>query len=297
MISTIKTLQRRRMGKANFFIAGVPKAGTTSLHDTLAEHSQIYMSDPKEVNHFSADEILNENLYYDAEVVSSRSDYERIFEQREELILGESSVSYFSYPSIPSRLSNYNADAKVLIILRNPVQRAFSHYLMDRKLGYCSDNFEELAEQYLNEIENLKTRQYFKLSEYFEPLHRYHKIFNDNLLVCSYDQLLDQPQMVLANIQNFLGVENENLFLASSNRFSEPRASLARAVYQTKSLRSFAKKIFPPSLQRPLKNLFLKTGTKPTIDQNIRLRLENHYRNDLLKVEELIGLNTTLLVR
>ena len=53
-------------------------------------------------------------------------------------ILGESSVSYLFYPSVAKKIFAYNPQAKIIIVLRNPVERAFSHYLMDTRLGFCN---------------------------------------------------------------------------------------------------------------------------------------------------------------
>ncbi|WP_420576961.1 sulfotransferase family protein [Ekhidna sp.] len=285
------------MSRVNFFIVGVPKAGTTSLHDTLARHSQVYMSDPKEVNYFSAEDILNENLYYRAGVVSSLVDYEKIFQDRNETILGESSVSYFGYSSVPLKIREYNPEAKILIVLRNPVQRAFSHYLMDRKLGHCTETFEELANQYLNNKKDLKTRQYFSLSEYSESLSRYYELFEKNLFVCTYDDLLNNGKNVLDEIQKFLKIQEQDLSLASSNRFSEPRGFIGRFLYEKRRIRSIVKSILPASAQNFLRFIFLQTTRKPSIDQKIKVRLQDHYKHDLRKVEDLTGIDTNSLLR
>ena len=127
--------------KVNTFIVGAPKAGTSSLHFYLNQHPEICMSSVKEPNFFSAKEV--ENLYYNSQIVSSTKDYNSLFES-DVKIKGESSVSYLYYKEVAKRIYEYNAKAKIIIMLRKPVDRLFSHYLMDKRLGLCSVSLQEI---------------------------------------------------------------------------------------------------------------------------------------------------------
>ena len=137
--------------KVDFFIVGAPKSGTTSLYHYLASHPDIFMSSKKEPNYFSKSEIKQQELYYPIDELDSFSDYKILFSgSKEGQILGESSVSYLFYPEVASKLHEHNSSAKIIILLRNPIERAFSHYLMDFRLGLVNESFESIIQKNIN---------------------------------------------------------------------------------------------------------------------------------------------------
>ena len=161
--------------KVRIFIVGAPKAGTTSLHYYLNEHPEILMSSVKEPDFFLEKEIDDLGLYYGTTRIETSDKYHNLFsDKKDEEIFGESSVSYLYYPEVPKRIKEYNTEAKIIIMLRNPVDRAFSHYLMDFKLGLLSDKFEDV----FNKKEGLKFQQYFLLGNYYEQVKRYFDKFS-----------------------------------------------------------------------------------------------------------------------
>src|SRR4051794_4060836 len=111
----------------NFFIVGTPKAGTTSLYHYLEEHHDIYMAPIKETNFFSYHEIKSQGLFYNEEHISSLNQYQEQFKSvKNEKAVGEASVSYLYYPSVPLKIKEFNPKAKIIIVLRNPIDRGFS---------------------------------------------------------------------------------------------------------------------------------------------------------------------------
>ncbi len=152
----------------NFFIVGAPKAGTTSLYSYLDQHPQVYMSAIKEP-HFFAAEIREENLdpelrrgiARDARalraflagpmrekrfggIVADWEDYLRLFANaNNESALGEASVCYLWSPTAPERIADRIPDAKILVMLRHPAERAFSQYLHSLGNGAIRWSFRE----------------------------------------------------------------------------------------------------------------------------------------------------------
>ena len=120
----------------DFFIVGAPKAGTTSLFYYLNKNKGICMSSIKEPNFFSSQDLKIQKIYYDSLILDNLKEYERIFTPKnKQQIIGEASVSYLFYPNVANRIFDYNPRSKIIIILRDPVERAFSHYSMD--LRFC----------------------------------------------------------------------------------------------------------------------------------------------------------------
>ena len=131
--------------KVDFFIVGAPKAGTTSLYHYLNEHPQVEMSLQKEPDYFSEAAIQEQGIYYGKNRIDTEEKYNTLFNtQKKDVIFGEGSVSYLFYPTVAQDIKAYNSMAKIIIMLRNPIDRAFSHYLMDFRLGLLSDRFKDV---------------------------------------------------------------------------------------------------------------------------------------------------------
>ena len=124
------------MTMPNFLIIGAVKAGTTSLHDWLSQHPQIYMSSIKELNFFAFEgdnlEVFKGkfNKEYLAGFETTLQGYRKHFQGvTNEIAIGESSPTYLYHPKAPERIQHYIPDVKLIAILRNPVERAYSNYL------------------------------------------------------------------------------------------------------------------------------------------------------------------------
>lgn len=103
----------------NLFIPGAAKSGSSSLHEYLKFHPDIFMSDIKEPHYFSH----KENYY------NRKSEYYGLFENtRSYKYRGESSTGYMVFPGVIDRIKNDIGDAKFIFVLRNPIDRCFSHY-------------------------------------------------------------------------------------------------------------------------------------------------------------------------
>ena len=123
------------MKKPNFIIAGFPKCGTTSLHHYLNEHPEIFMPEQKEL-HFFTYKILSklkngpkDELVKETQINSSEKYLSYYQNVKKEIAIGDASPSYINYPSEFLKIKRYLNDPKVIIILRDPINRAYSNYL------------------------------------------------------------------------------------------------------------------------------------------------------------------------
>jgi hypothetical protein len=145
--------------KLNFFLIGAPKAGTTLIHERLSLHTQVYLSPIKEPNYYSTD-IQTEGfskafkantpddleLYFNQKPLLARqvafvrdaAQYAALFEEArpEHRVVGECSTSYLNSLHAPEKVAASHPEAAILIALRNPVERLFSHWQMARKYGF-----------------------------------------------------------------------------------------------------------------------------------------------------------------
>ena len=123
--------------KPNLFIVGAPKSGTSLIWSLLKDHNDIFFSKnpEKEINFFSYDELKSDS-YYKSFKINSLERYLNCFKNaNNQKYIVDGSVSYFAYPSVPNKIYKFNQDAKIVIIIRDPIERAASHYQMDVRMG------------------------------------------------------------------------------------------------------------------------------------------------------------------
>jgi len=282
------------MNKPNFFIVGTPKAGTTSLYHYLEEHPEIFMSPIKETNYFSYAEINQQDLYYDVEHVSTIEEYLAQFAGvSNEKAIGEASVSYLFYPSVPLKLKQFNPDARIIMVLRNPVDRAFSHYLMDHRLGFVNLPLDKIVnEENRDKLTNLYYQQYISLGYYYEQIKRYLDAFgSEQVKVFLYEDVVSNIDGVVSEIYSFLQVDDNykpgtdqkhNVFLA-------PKNSLIGKLYTSKAFRTIARKLFSEKLQNAVKNRFFVKEKKPSLDQDLKNTMHSLFHDDILKTADLLN--------
>ena len=114
----------------NFFIVGAGKSGTSSLYEYLKQHPQIFMSEFKEPLFFVPPSEVKDHLY------KSKENYLALFDKVDkEIAIGESSTPYLFYRESAKRIKNEIPEVKIIILLRNPVELAFSMYLHEIRTG------------------------------------------------------------------------------------------------------------------------------------------------------------------
>ncbi|MAZ54833.1 MAG: hypothetical protein CMP55_03410 [Flavobacteriales bacterium] len=272
--------------KVNTFIVGAPKTGTTSLYYYLNQHTNVCMSSIKEPNFFSAKEV--NSLFYKSQIVDEINEYHKLFSQNKKQIIGEASVSYLFFDEVPNRIYKYNPKAKIIILLRNPIERALSHYLMDFRLGFCSENFEDIIAQ--PEIFPQYYQQYLELGNYFLQLKRYINVFNENQLsIVFYDDLKSDSQKVMKHIFSFLEIEFQDLDYSIQNSFLSPSNIFVSELYKFNSLRKIVKSLFPEPFLSLVKSIFFSNNSKPTFSDSIIKQLNAYYKSDIVELEKLLN--------
>jgi len=266
--------------KPNLFMVGAAKSGTTSLYKYLTQHSEIYFSPVKEPNYFSDDidifkfsPIYKKNTFLKADryfrqqelhelplaFVRKKEHYAKLFEKSNHYkIRGEASTSYLYSKSAAENIYNYNPEAKIIVILRNPMERAFSHYLMAVRYGYTSLNFKEAVIKDWNK-ENKGwgiSELFIELGLYHDQLKRYFNIFpKEQILVLFFDDLKTEPQKLLDQCYHFLELE--------AFRLDDPKAYNTKESPKNIRLNYFLTR---SGLKNTLKH-FLSQATKDKLSQ------------------------------
>lgn len=278
----------------NFFIVGAPKAGTTSLYHYLNEHPDIFMADPKELNYFSGSEIRSQELYYKAYIVEDLPKYKDHFSGSEKKIaVGEASVSYLFYKEVPGKIFELVPDAKIVIILRDPVERAFSHYLMDERLGYISIPFEDVVYRKKGHTGlELFYQQYLELGFYHDQVKRYLDTFGKNRVrIYFFNDLLNSPRSILEDLFKFLDVkENLNIDIRKKHNVRiEPNSRITGEIYKSGKLRKLANFLAPGYVKKMIKNVLFSSGGYKSLDNQVEKYLRKLYDSDIKKLGGLLS--------
>ena len=183
------------MKRPNLFVIGAMKSGSTTLHDYLAEHQEIFMSPEKEPGFF-VPELWKKK---------GKNEYNQLFaDATDEKYRGESSTHYTKLPTyqgVAERIYRYNPEVKILYIVRHPVKRTISHFLHNRRDLYLhAENRSILKAIEQDEI-------YTAYSNYAMQVRPYYEIFGkENVQVVLFEEMIASPETVLKEIFQWLGV-------------------------------------------------------------------------------------------
>ena len=281
--------------KVDFFIVGAPKAGTTSLYHYLNEHPEIVMSRQKETDYFSDEDLQKKGLYYGKNRINTLEKYHSLFQNVDQKKIGEASVSYLFYEDVPQKIKAYNSNGKIIIMLRNPVDRAFSHFLMDYRLGLISKSFESILE---NEKKDIKTslfyQQYIELGQYSGQVKRYiEKFGKENVTIIFYYDFKNHVVKEVQKVYEFLEVDSKYRAEIENkhNTYSMPKNNWIRLIYSFVSFRKILNRILPKRKVRKIKEKLFIKSKKPKLSDVLRARLINLYANDIKQLEELLSVD------
>jgi hypothetical protein len=275
----------------NFMIIGVAKAGTTSLYRYLDQHPQVFMCPVKGTNFFGYEDARawkwtdegDPPLLRNFQVKTIEA-YEATFAgASDEIAIGEVSPQYFRSPTAARRIHECIPDVKLAASLRNPADRAFSGFLMRTRRGeVVKSMYEELTPEASHVMEGF----------YYKRLKRYFDIFpKHQIQILIFEEFKQDPAKAVVDLFDFLGVDT-NFVPDTSTRHNPagvPKNRLLNRLFFDPALIRTAKLVLPESVQRIAKRVQqqnLKTPPKPPAD--LRAKLLDLYREDILKLEALL---------
>jgi hypothetical protein len=198
----------------NLFIPGAAKSGTSALHEYLMQHPQIFMSAEKEPHFFSYD------INFQADSQSKLQEYAGRFEAGAGFpIRGESSTGYMVFPHVIERIQEIIPDPKFIFLLRNPIDRLYSHYWWLRGRGFETRSLEAavFADMYADPDPMSRVfgfggyRFYYQFGCYGKWLSRFYRVFgSERIKVITSEQLKADSLATLNGCFDFLGLSHLN---------------------------------------------------------------------------------------
>src|SRR5947209_2985366 len=223
----------------NFFIVGDARSGTSSLDRYLSQHPQIYFTPVKDT-HFFADDCFSSSYKgpgddrLNKRVIRDSDRYAQLFPRATGAkAIGESSAFYLCFPGTAERIAQKVSDAKIIMILREPVDRAYSAYMFLQR-----DNRETLGfAEGLDREEERKQKGfepmwwYKELGLYSSQVKHYPEVFGkQRVKVLLYEEFFPNPARVLRDVLAFLGVK-EDVVIDTSVRYNLSGAPKSRKFY------------------------------------------------------------------
>lgn len=198
--------RRRKIDKLDFILAGAQKSGTTALHYFLEKHPRITMGDQEEMHFFDDDGLF-----------SGPVDYELLHRHFPLLprstIAGECTPSYLYWKPAAERIWNYNPRIKLLVLLRNPVERAFAHWNMQRFKRREPLDFLDAVKEEKSRIAGAPPREarrfaYVDRGFYVQHLERFFRFFSrEQMMIIKFEKFRQEQRETLDSIFSFLGVK------------------------------------------------------------------------------------------
>lgn len=292
----------------SFLIIGAAKSGTTSLFYYLKQHPQIFFPHTKELNYFSLEPSDSASPTrpgrgpgdeYATEWTYTREAYLSHFRGvRKDQVAGEASVSYLYGPHSAANIQRCNPEMKLIAVLRNPVDRAWSQYLHMVRDGREGLSFERALEEEPTRIARgwEFAWHYRNVGRYGEQLRRFYEHFpKSQLRVYRFEDLQRDPQALLHDVLDFLSLPvipfNTEV---QHNQSGEVKSRfMARLMNRPTRLRTALRKALPGGLAHAVMDTVrranLKAG-KPLVPEAVREELGTSYADDIRLAQKLTGL-------
>jgi sulfotransferase family protein len=281
----------------NLLVIGAMKAGTTSLHRYLDQHPEVQMSEWKELNFFVKREDTQDGNWHRG------LDWYRGWFDESAAVRGESSHHYTSWPffgGVPERAVEVVPDARLVYLVRDPVERFLSHHMERRKVGIERNSLDEVVEWTLQNPDNGLVAR----SRYFMQLERWLARYpEESLLVVALEDLQGGFGQTMARIFEFLGVDPSFVppDAANANPHTDQREArsgghlldVARQRAEKSVNLGRARRVLPAPARRAARAAWMRVATRPMerprLSPEHEAGLADLFRDDAARLRELTG--------
>ncbi|MFD1676145.1 sulfotransferase domain-containing protein [Alicyclobacillus fodiniaquatilis] len=286
--------------KPNFFIAGAAKCGTTSLFRYIEMHPDVFMSRVKEPHYFCShhfperfvgpgDQGFNDNTMRTFEA------YQALFDPVEDQkIIGEASVYYLNFLDVAQKIYDFNPSSKVIIILRNPIERAFSAYMHTVRDNRETLSFEKALQA---EPERKKNNYqplwwYREIGVYAEQVKRYVDVFGAHQVKIFLYEDLKRADVVVQDMLNFLDLSTDYR-IDTTIRHNVSGNPKSRALYNFFAKPNAVKEVIKPFLPRDFRKKLGQRAKNMTLAREKPAaktvqELKNYFREDIINLQDVV---------
>lgn len=285
------------MSLPTFLVIGTAKGGTTAMYWYLDEHPSVFMSQVKETNYFAYGvDSAGQLLYGDPDVhrfpIRTLPEYQNLFAGAGGAqAIGEASPLYLECPQAPGRIRSLLPSVQLVCMLRQPVERAYSDYLMYlRRRGRAFNAEQELTSA---AAWARPDSRWMQVSRYGEQLARYYDAFpREQLLVTLFDDLKRDATEVVQAVYRFVGVDP-----SFRPDFGTPHAAggvpanrWLEGLLSSRAVLSAVRPLLPTRAANWVRRVRQRNLRKaPPLPLPLRAELTAHFREDIQRTSDLIG--------
>ncbi len=277
----------------NFFIVGGSKCGTTNISYYLNLHPKIFFSELNEPYYFCKWDIPEG--YNRNSMITNMKKYLDLFKNvKNEIIVGEASSPYLTCPHAALEIKKAFPNSKILISIRNPIERSHSAYFSYQFMKPNEQNFMEMIKTH----EKLISEKIFYIDSilesgfYTKNIKRYQEIFGkENVKVIIFEDYIKNTVQNINSIFNFLGINDKiDLNEQSKGSYRVPKNFLAKSLLNNKNFRKVSTILIPTVMRQKLGDkYFLKQVKKPEMLENERNYLRELYNDEVNELEKFLG--------
>ena len=298
--------------KPNLFIVGQPKSGTTALHQFLGQHPDIYMSNIKEPHFFCADFHLESDRAYGRQRFfdfRNESAYLQLFSRaKREKIAGESSTNYLYSQVAAEKIYNFNPDAKIIIILREPAK--FLYSLHSHYVKFTEENEPDFLTALALETDRKQEKStsprvispsylyYSQRVQYCQQVKRYCDRFNlEQIKVVIFEEFKSENERIFREILEFLAVDTNFIpEYEAVNVNKEVKFKAVNNLINSPLVKSISKNLVSQEFNEFVRDnivekFFWHQASKAKIPEEIKIQLMEQYRPQVVEISELLDID------
>jgi len=275
--------------KLDFLVIGAAKCGTTTLHDILSKHPDISVPEQKDFRFFDDSKVFSKGYSW----------YENFFKDSNNKIKGEVSATYLYDEKVIERIKPLiDHNFKIVLIVRNPANRALSEYLHQKRLLKLDCSFEDCLDPNFSGVYKTPKHPFdlvVKRGLYFETLQKWIQNFNKkNILILQTEQLKNEPEEFQRQLFNFLDVDMYNVDLTSNKNVAfQPKYQwLVKLVHHDNWIRKIVRQVISSyRLRQTIRDMLKKVNTSNKI--NVKLTesqkaelIDNFYKEDIARLNK-----------
>jgi hypothetical protein len=269
----------------NLLVIGAMKAGTTSLHYYLSLHPQVFMSHDKEPTFFTVEKNWHRGVSW----------YSSLFPS-DKPVRGEASPDYSKFPviaGVPGRVYSVVPDARLIYLVREPVDRIVSHYIDAYSFGRVHKPIDR-------ELASYENHHFVNCSRYYMQLEQYLEYYDaDRILVITSEELRKERHATMRGVFEFLGVdpsfsspEFDRVLYTAEEKRRKTRVGYALLSLGEKVRESRIRPYLSPKLMAPIHALNARTARsipRPELDESLRRAIADYLRPDVDRLRSFTG--------
>ncbi|MDG1660872.1 MAG: sulfotransferase [Winogradskyella sp.] len=289
----------------DFFLVGAARCGTTSLYNYINNSDDVFLPNVKEPNFFSDVDSPNTEDYklpklgekYHAKIIKDINVYNALYsDAKNSQLKGDTSPSYVWDINVANKLFEHNPKAKIIMSLRHPVDRAYSHYIMNYYTGVDKKHsFEEALNAKKNQVWG-SCNEYLEMGMYYNQVKAYFDVFpKEQIKVMVYENWTENLEEEIKNLYDFLGIKiTDSVFNSTTerNRIQPVKNLYLLNFLRQNKIKEKVKSVINQDRIDKLKYYFFSDSKEiEKINPELRRKLSPNFKEDIDKLNALTGID------